>query len=233
MPHGATRLDDKCLLAAMKGSWRDLPSPTKIAIDAPLGWPVDFVRGVSDLAHWSVAPDGKRLHLERRVTDHWVHQTTGKQPLSVTTDRIGYAAMRAAGLLAEYSRLTGEVVDRTGDTGPICEAYPDPAIRAFGLWPEGLPPRKSYKGEAREVREAILGNLKARAPWFALDEGQRDACVESDDCLDALICALIARAVEAGVTTGPPVELAEEAAAEGWIRLPVPDALDALVAPLS
>lgn len=224
-----TPLHDKLLVSAIHGIWGGLPRPTKVAIDAPLGWPIDFVRGVSDPVKWPVGIDNERGRLERRATDHWVHRATGKLPLSVTTDRIGYAAMRAAGLLVHYSEISGETVDRTGEEGRVCEVYPDPAIRAFDLWPEGYPARQSYKGDASSLRAAILHNLEARAPWLALDVEQRAACTDSDDCLDALMCALIARAVEVGQTAGPPPELVQEAVAEGWIRLPTPGALDRLL----
>jgi hypothetical protein len=149
-----------------------------------------------------------------------VHETTKKQPLSVTTDRIAYPAMRAAGLLAHYTRSFDAPVDRSGVTGIICEAYPDPAIRRFGLWPPDVPFRASYKRDAREVRKGIVEQLGATAPWLSVSEADRDRCVEFDDCLDALICALVARAAERGKTIAPPQELAEEASVEGWIHLP-------------
>jgi hypothetical protein len=225
----ATPLDDKLLLTAMLGRWGSLPAPSKVAIDAPLGWPVDFVRAVCDPVAWPVGIDEDRRRLERRATDHWVHRTTAKLPLSVSTDRIAYPAMRAAGLLAHYAATSGEAVDRTGATGLVCEAYPDPAIRRFGIWPGGAGARESYKGEARPLRERIVAELSRVAPWLELTRSHRRACADWDDCLDALVCALVARAVERGLTEAPPPELAEEARSEGWIHVPVPRALHALV----
>jgi hypothetical protein len=128
--------------------------------------------------------------------------------------------MRAGGLLAHL----GPGVDRAGVSGPVCEAYPDPSIRRFGLWPAGIAPRASYKGSARDVRARIVAGLPA---WLAIPDAER--CVEVDDCLDALVCALVARAVQRGATTAPPPELAGDAAAEGWIHLPVDGALDLLL----
>ncbi len=221
-------LRDDALVAAMRGVG-ELPRPSKVAIDAPLGWPVDFVRGVADPAKWPVKIDESRARLERRATDHWVHATTGKQPLSVSADRIAYPAMRAAGLLAHYVRAFNEPIDRSGLTGLICESYPDPAIRCFGIWPHSAGRRDSYKGDARDVREGILDELAARAPWLSLSDAERRACLEFDDCLDALICALTARAAERRKTIAPPAELADEARLEGWIHLPEASCLSTLL----
>ncbi len=227
-PAGAP-LTDATLVALMRGEVDGLPTPAKVAIDAPLGWPVDFVRAVGDPGRWPVAIDAPRGRLERRATDAWIHAQTGKLPLSVSTDRIAYPAMRAAGLLAHYERVTGEPVDRAGGVGRVCEAYPDPSIRRLGLWPPDVGPRASYKGAAHAVRAAIVARLGELAPWLALAEADRRGCVELDDCLDALICALAARAAQLGLTADPPAELAQEAATEGWIRLPEPGSLARLV----
>ncbi len=152
-------LDDERILAAMSGSCSLLPLPSKVAIDAPLGWPVDFVRAVSKPASWPVGPNGDRKRLERRAPDYWVHDVASKLPLSVTTDRIAYAAMRAASVLAHYASAFGETIDRSGMTGPVCETYPDPAIRRLGLWPDDAGYRDSYKGAAQHLRERIVGRL--------------------------------------------------------------------------
>jgi hypothetical protein len=217
---GDTQLHDKLLVSAMRGLWGGLPTPSKVAIDAPLGWPVDFVRAVSGDAGWPIGIDGDPRRLVRRATDYWVHRVTSKLPLSVTTDRIAYAAMRAAGVLSHYAATFDEPVDPSGVTGLVCEAYPDPAIRRLGLWPDGIGDRDSYKGDADRVRESIMHLLSERAPWLRLSPSDQEACIASDDCLDALICALVARAAERGLTEDPPSELRDEAEREGWIHLP-------------
>lgn len=219
----STRLHDKLIVAAMRGLWGCLPMPSKVAIDAPLGWPVDFVRAVSSFGAWPVGIDASRKRLERRATDYWVRDVASKLPLSVTTDRIAFAAMRAAGLLAHYESSFDEAVDRSGMTGLVCETYPDPAIRRLGLWPRDAGARDSYKGGARDLRERILRRVSEGAPWLQLSLPQQRACIESDDCLDALVCALVARAAERRLTVGPPADVAEHAKSEGWIHLPAED----------
>jgi hypothetical protein len=127
-------------------------------------------------------------------------------------------------------------------TGAGCEVYPDTAVTRFGLRPGGAGGgagaatgpgaggrRVSYKAAGgAAARDAMLDRLTARAPWLELSVTQRRACVETDDHFDALIAALIARAVELGATHPPPAELAADAAVEGWIHLPLPDALERL-----
>ena len=119
---------------------------------------------------------GTAGRLERRATDYWVHRVASKLPLSVTTDRIAYAAMRAAAVLAHYEATVGEAVDRSGVKGLSCETYPDPAIRRLGLWPASAGARESYKGSAIGLREDILQRLQERAPWFNLSDTYREAC---------------------------------------------------------
>ena len=58
-----------------------------------------------------------------------------------------------------------------------------------------------------------------RAPWLQLSSADQKACVDSDDCLDALVCALVARAAERGLTVPPPSKLEIEPASEGSIHL--------------
>jgi hypothetical protein len=67
---------------------------------------------------------------------------------------------------------------------------------------------------------------------LVLPEPVRSTCADSHDHLDALLCALVARAVLVGDTRWP--RTADERAAarqEGWIHLPGPD-LAALRSPV-
>jgi hypothetical protein len=219
------RLDDDRLLALMLGQGDPGGVPSKIGIDAPLGWPTGFVAAVNDPDHWPLTDEVEPVALVRRRSDRWVHETTGKVPLSVSADRIAYPAMRAQRLLRRYREATGVAVDRSGLTGPICEAYPDMGVTNFGLRPGGAR-RVSYKSAAGlGARRDLLAELIRRAPWLALSEPQQAHCVEHDDHLDALIAALIARSVQLGLTEPPPPEMAAEAAQEGWIHLPRPGGL--------
>lgn len=236
-----TPIHDKMLSTAARGLW-GLPGdagwghdgrPAKVAIDAPFGWPDPFVEAL--LAHHSLRPwpeilDNPRAPFERRETDRFVRQHTGKQPLSVSTDRIAHPAMRCAVILGDLAeQLAPEPIPRDG-RGLVAECYPDAALRLWlpDLWVTAQP--DSYKGttaSAHARRRVILeALLDALGPTFDLSTDYRDACVRTDD---ALICALVARAVDRGVTM-PPERAAQRDVAmrEGWIHLPQPGSLGGL-----
>ena len=94
--------DDDTILAAVAGA-------DKAGIDCPLGWPEAFIAFLADhQAGHVVIPDGLtgqqwRRQLAWRQTDEAVRAQTGLIPLSVAADRIGHAAMRCAGLLAQLA----------------------------------------------------------------------------------------------------------------------------------
>lgn len=230
--HAGRPLDDPYLLDLMCGTGGDAsgpPAPARIGIDAPLGWPRAFVAAVGRLAPWPLEEEVPPDRLVRRATDRWIHAHTGKLPLSVSTDRIAYPAMRAQRVLRRFHERTGTVAEPAGTVGPACEVYPDPAITRFGLRrPEtrATETRPSYKGPGGHgERSRLVATLTADAPWLRLSADQRAACRADDNALDALICALVARSVQCGHSSGPPAPLAEDAGTEGWIHLPPVDGL--------
>lgn len=74
-------------------------STDKVGIDVPLGWPQAFVRALAAHHAGEPWPDVSRARLRYRETDRYIRETVGVVPLSVSTDRIGVTAMRAAELL--------------------------------------------------------------------------------------------------------------------------------------
>jgi predicted RNase H-like nuclease len=204
--------DDAVVLAA-------LDNADRAAVDCPLGWPepfVDFL--IAHRAGRASAPTGQsglewRRELSRRATDLHVAETvSGCVPLAVSADRIAAVAMRAAGLLAALADA-GRPVDRSG-VGLLVEVYPAAALRIWGL------ASRSYKGTSNQAALGLLvEGLRTALPdldW----SGHDTVCRQSDDALDAVVCALIARAVHLGLTAGPPDHLSIRAATEGWIHLP-------------
>ncbi|MGI5459760.1 DUF429 domain-containing protein [Streptomyces sp. CA-249302] len=203
----------------------------KTGLDCPLGWPSGFVATV--LAHHQGVrlPVPERFEgradgragldpLRFRLTDDLTWKATAmRPPLSVSTDLLGVVALRAARLL-DVLEATGVEVPRDG-SGPVAEVYPAAALR---LW--GIRPARSYKNaapEAREVREHIVGAIEAGL-GLPLTEPVRDRCVDSHDHLDALVCALVARAVMVRNTRWPQTAGERSAAGqEGWIHLPTGD----------
>src|SRR3954452_11357586 len=76
-------LHDKRLVSAMRGMVYEGGPPSKVAIDAPFGWPEPFVRALVAHQHgdgWPEGIDNARKKYERRATDYYVHRRTGKLP---------------------------------------------------------------------------------------------------------------------------------------------------------
>jgi predicted nuclease with RNAse H fold len=188
------------------------------AIDVPLGWPDGFIEAVvahRDHTGWppiGTAPPEDRIRLRYRTTD-LVTLLGGSQPLSVSSDRIGVAAMRGA-RIQHLLETAGVPVDRSGVTGKVVEAYPAAALRVWGL------SSSKYKGTTNAEACRILAHtLTDRCGPLSATAG---ACLDGcdDDGLDAFVCALVARAALAGNTTRPGPEHLEVARREGWIHVP-------------
>jgi Protein of unknown function (DUF429) len=205
---------------------------TKIGIDAPFGWPEPFLDAViayrSEPA-WPTGMDNPLDDCRLRETDRAVHRRSGKWPLSVTSNLIALPAMRCASLLTDIAEHVGvDAVSRNG-TGLCCEVYPDPALRRWtDRAPEGLAPRETYKGDgAADKRVALLTAIRRQLPIEDPDHRLEKIALK-DDYLDALVCALVARAVERGLTYQPATKVEiERARVEGWIHLPC-DSLERL-----
>jgi hypothetical protein len=219
--------DAVCGAHPIEGGWGAAGRPVKVGIDAPFGWPEPFVDALAAHARmepWPARLGEGRARFERRATDVFVWERAKKLPLSVSTDRIAYPAMRCAAILgALQGRLGAAAVARDG-SGVVVEAYPDAALRRW-LPAEWAARSASYKrgaAAARARRERLVGTLRAAlGARFALSDPQHAQCCESDDCLDALVCALVARAVVVGLTIPPgDPEQRRLALVEGWIHLP-------------
>jgi predicted nuclease with RNAse H fold len=187
-------------------------------IDAPFGWPEPMVAALHSYSLQGSWPGPEKRAFRYRRTDLHVHDRVLAEteerlwPLSPSTDRISLAAWRLAGLREAAAARSGVRFDRAGGDG-VVEVYPAAALLLWGL------PRGGYKAEA-EAREELLRSLEAKAPWLIWEPAAREACVESDDALDAVLCALIARAAALGLTESPPAEAQRLARVEGWIHLP-------------
>jgi len=189
----------------------------RTGIDAPFGWPDAFVRMVSEhhagrlSATSGLANREGRRPLTKRRTDLVVQAATGISPLSVSADLIAHVALRCAGILAELGDL-GIDVGRVD--GRVVEAYPAAALRTWGLVSRG------YKSAQNRVTLGeLVDALLAAADWLELGAFQT-ICRESDDALDAVLAAVIARAAAVGCTALPEGDDRAVAEREGWIHVP-------------
>ena len=186
------------------------PPSRVLGVDIPFGWPTHFVQFVTaHLARVTPPPGVTGTQKRLRATDEFIWQLFRRQPLSVSTDRLGIPAMRWAALMQEFG-----VTDRAGD-GTFFEVYPAAARISWGLSPKD------------DV--AALDMIMAECPLFFASAALSQVLLQSDHAFDALMCALAARAAAVGLTYGPPPELRELAEVEGWIHAPRPGTLDQLI----
>jgi hypothetical protein len=235
----------------------DMQRADWIGIDAPFGWPdamVDAVHTYAVTGRWPHDAPPERLRY--RVTDWLVHEVIADErdvsvwPLSVLSDRIAVCAWRCAALLRAYSDRTEWELDRVGvenSTGMgsppdaprpiglvavsgIVEVYPAGALAMWGL------PHKGYKrisaassaGAHKKRAEIMAAIEQLGAGWLILTSDVRDACVASDDALDAFVSSVVACAAATDRTLKPDRAQRGAAHREGWIHLPAPDSLESL-----
>ena len=197
----------------------------KAGVDVPFGWPDAFVDELTRYHGGGPWFAEDRAPLKFRATDLDVAARADKKPLSVSSQLIAVPAMRAARLFTRLAQL-GIPVDRAGG-GRLVEVYPAAALK---IWQLPFTQYKDAKGAG--LRRKIFTMLRARtSAWLNLDDAACATCIRSDDALDALVAALVARAAALGRCQKPPREHEERARREGWIALPPPDALDWLATP--
>ena len=195
----------------------------EIGTDAPFGWPARFSRAIANYSASTVWPAVDVSQLRFRRTDEVAKEKLGRWPLSVSSDLIAVPAFRAVRLLAETA-TTGEAIDR-GGSGRFVEAYPAAALSVWGF------PSRGYKGtKGARVRSQLVSEFaKETKAWLTLSREDWSRCRMSDDLLDSLVAALVARTAAIGCCEPiPPADrgLANE---EGWIALPRSESLDKLV----
>lgn len=195
-----------------------------LGVDAPLGWPQDFVEAVTshhELGAWpfpEADSPAARRSLRFRATDLAL-MAEGHRPLSVASDLIGVVAIRAA-RIQHLLAANGRQVDRTGTTGHLVETYPAAALSSWGLQ------STSYKGaKNRDALAGIVSRLvDAVSP--VVPEAAEVLRGRSDHAVDAFVCALVAAAARMGLTQPPDQDHWGLARAEGWIHVPTANAGD-------
>ena len=130
------------------------PQAEKVGIDVPFGWPDSFVKAICAHRHFRPWPASSIRELRYRATDRFEHEKTNKWPLSVSTDKLGVVALRAAALLSKVSAR--EPVDRTG-AARFVEVYPPPALIRWSFSPDEI-----GKGNTASLASAAPKKLGSR-----------------------------------------------------------------------
>lgn len=178
----------------------------KIGIDVPLGWPEAFVEAVGSHRRGRPVRFTDLRQLTHRATDRVLGEQGRGWPLSVSTDRIAYPALRAARLL--------QLADRSG-CGRVVEVYPALALRVWGLRHRG------YKGASGlPGLRSLVAELEGALPGVELEDGCRRTLGRDANCADALVASLVARAAALGLCEEIPEEHLGAARREGWIAVP-------------
>jgi len=199
--------DDDLVLLAEKAD--------KIGVDVPFGWPAQFVRVVSAYSRGTTVEEFSTRNLRFRATDLHTRQTTGKWPLSVSTDRIGVPVFRAIRLLGRLA--SGAVVHRTGE-GIITEVYPAGALSQWGF-------TNTNKKDFPDLGKSFMARM---SKWLLVSPEIRALLVKNRDAFDALVASFVARAAALGLCEPIPASCLEAARIEGWIALPDRDSLKKL-----
>jgi predicted nuclease with RNAse H fold len=187
----------------------------KAGIDVPLGWPLQFVRALESHVRQLGWPadyihSNTEAYRYRRTDLHVWRTIGGAPPLSVSTDRIGITAMRAAALLSRMGSHTA-----LDGSGVVIEVYPAAALRIWGF------SSSKYKTlENAGTRALLVEGFLTAAPWMRMSGGQIATCRDSDDAFDAVVSACVARCAQRGLVRPMPKEDVEAAKVEGWIALP-------------
>lgn len=186
--------------------------PTLLAIDAPLGWPRPLSESLA--RHRPGEPlDANPATAFARQTDRFVREKTGLKALDVGADRIARTAAAALALIERLRATTGQPLPllaspESAAAGGLIDVYP-----AATLKQRGLPFRQYKKPEANPLRHQIAEAIEPE-----IDLGQaRKACIDSDHCLDAVLCVLTGIDFLEGrchIPTGPYWQQ------EGWIWFP-------------
>ena len=184
--------------------------PVLVAIDAPLGWPAAFAKSLQGHRAGDALSASKEA-LFSRETDRLVRARTGLMPLSVSADRIARTAAAAleliTGLRERLDNSLPLLLDPSeAQNGGLIEVYP-----AATLKQRGLPCRGYKRPDHGPVRRKILNGISSEINLA----GFESVCIDSDHCLDAVLCVLTAIDFVERRCAGP--DSTDLALQEGWI----------------
>lgn len=191
-------------------NWIDPNEKVILAIDAPLGWPVNLGQALY-IHNAGQVIDVDSNDLFRRETDKFIKRNLGKQPLDVGADRIARTAHSALKIIGELSLMTGEPVELAWDNANLkdisaIEVYPAATLGCYKIQSTG------YKEKNQQaIRREIIAGLR-RHMVMPTDA---DILEQNADALDSVVCLLAAKDfIEGNVYFPENMILAKK---EGWI----------------
>ena len=197
--------------------------PTLLALDAPLGWPMQMGERLREHNAGDALPvDADKFF--SRETDRFIRDHHGKRPLDVGADLVGRTALAALTLLDDVAKNRPKP-DRVPllwfSTQPFTlaaiEVYPAVTLASRSVNASG------YKTPSdRQAREMMLTGLaQSEAAFAEIDTGTTAAMLADADVFDAAVCALAGADMLRGTSVGPNEHgFAEIAKHEGWIWAP-------------
>ncbi len=212
---------------------RYVETADRIGVDIPLGWPSAFVEAVARHHRGEAWPADDSaeamMSLRLRETDRWLTLRARRpgeprarcHPMSVSSNLIAIPAMRMARVLGP--------VDRSG-TGKVIEVYPAAALFVWGL------PYRRYKGvqpDRRDARHDLVQSasradaMAERSRAIRTGSGSRKTTTSSTRSSPRSSQERRMR----GCATSRMTRRRINARMEGWIALPLTDALDRLASP--
>ena len=206
---------DSPSMAGRIAEWMGEEPAVLLALDAPLGWPVDLGTTLAGHSAGELVT-GDPNHLFRRQTDRAVHAALGKLPLDVGADRIARTAVAALRLLGELRSLTGREIPLAWKSELVeptaIEVYPAGTLVALGLRSTGYT-EPSQTERRNEILQVLSKRIELRV--------ERSLLLRNADVLDATLCVVAALDFLSGEVIAP--EEPEVARREGWIWVRRPD----------
>lgn len=211
-----TGWSDDALVELMGGSGAE-----KIGIDAPFGWPIEYVNAIAAYRDFGIWPVADERTLRFRATE----RSLGAG-LSPSLDNLVWTTLRCARLLDRCARESATGLDRTGN-GRFVEVYPAAALKRWGLSQASSGKPGGYKKDDRASvarRQGLVADLAMELESvLRLPEDLVSACGKNagDHLVDALVSSLSARAMAGGRCDPIPLEARHRSEREGWVRVPI------------
>ncbi len=229
--------------AALEDVLLSLPGDAVAALDFPFSVPLAFARfwrpeattmpelwaaaSMMDIAGFMTLRDSFAIRLgepKRRCDTFFTEAYSCLHKVNPNMVPMTFYGMQMLARLGPAGCLVPPLEPPVGGKALLLEAMPGAALRAFKL------PYKGYKNgvNAGTKRREILDRLPGRSGLLLPNLAEfRDRCLESHDCLDAIVAAVTAAlwARDPGLFRRPALEQGDSpdsvSLLEGWLYAPV------------